>query len=112
MCSNMNQQTEPFDVLPNFEIIGGRQLACANVGGITFIRDLFIHTLWRQRFPHLFLCPCCPPRLVFLRRSNFFAGGLTMSLEGALTNSRSPWSPSQAEVPIQQRAIRSAICFA
>ena len=65
MPSSMNQQTEPFDVLPNFEIIGGRQLACANVGGIAFIRDLFIHTLWRQRFPHLFFVSllAAPPGL-------------------------------------------------
>ena len=60
MSSNMNRQIEQFDVLPNFEIIGGRQLACENVGGIDFIRDLFIHTLWRQRFPHLFFVSLLP----------------------------------------------------
>jgi hypothetical protein len=83
MFGDMYGQIEQFDVLHNFEIVGGRQLAFAYVRVIDFIGNVFVNTFRRQRFPHLFCVSLLrSPRFAFLRRSVFFAGGLTMSLEG------------------------------
>jgi hypothetical protein len=84
MFGDMYGQIEQFDVLHNFEIVGGRQLAFAYVCVIDFIGNVFVNTFLRQRFPYLFCVSLLPhpPRCTFLRRSVFFAGGLTMSLEG------------------------------
>ena len=113
MFGDMNRQIEQFDVLDNFEIAGRRQIACANVGFIDFIRDLFINTLWGSGSRTCFMCPCCPPRFAFLRRSVFLAGGLTMSLEGDFDEFEesfvafASYSSNSAT-----RAISSAICLA